>query len=121
MIFPPSALLAAASRYASTIRGRALLLYVTHFPAPRPSSPDGRRGLRIMTNALARGSAKARPSGQIFEPEPVVPALDVANRRRREVHRAAQRVAIAVAFQERAPGLHRLVAVGVDAHHQLGI
>src|ERR1051325_507479 len=57
----------------------------------------------------------------IFEPEAVAPALDVPDRGRWEVHRAAQGVGVAVALEEPPPRRHRLLAVGVDPHHQLGI
>ena len=37
-------------------------------------------------------------------PEPVAPPLDVPDRGRGKMHRAAQRVPIAVAFEKAAPG-----------------
>src|SRR5687768_9327019 len=68
---------------------------------------------------IARGSA---PSGLcVFQAEAVAPALDMAGRGRREVHRAAQRVGVAVALEEIPARPDSLVAVGVDAHDQVGI
>src|SRR5579863_5560023 len=71
--------------------------------------------------ALLNPSYEIRSVLHIIEAETVAPALDVADRGRREVHRAAQRVGVAVALEKAPAGLHRLVAVGVDAHHQLRI
>src|SRR5260370_33337076 len=53
-------------------------------------------------------------------PEAVAPAPDVADRGRGEVHRAAQRVGVAVALEEAPAGGDGLVALGVDPHHPLG-
>src|SRR3954465_13031969 len=39
----------------------------------------------------------------VFESEAVAPALDMTNRRRREVHRAAQRIGVAVTLEETPP------------------
>ena len=63
----------------------------------------------------------ARRLSQIVELKAAVPTLDVADRRRWEVHGAAQRVSVAVALKKRPPRAHALIAVGVDPHHQFGI
>src|ERR1700722_486295 len=62
------------------------------------------------------------PSGFcVFQAEAVAPAPDMADRGRREVHRAAQRVGVAVALEEIPARPDSLVAVGVDAHDQIGV
>src|SRR4051794_11006971 len=57
----------------------------------------------------------------VFESETVAPALDMTNRRRREMHRAAQRIGVAVALEETPPRRDGLLSVGIDAHDQLGV
>src|SRR5712664_4138701 len=80
---------------------------------------------RLYTFATARPPCKhggSAPSGFcVFQAEAVAPALDMADRGRREVHRAAQRVGVAVALEEIPARPDSLVAVGVDAHDPFGI
>src|SRR5260370_4673367 len=57
----------------------------------------------------------------ILQLEAVAPALDVADRGRGEVHRAAQRVGVAVALEETPARGDGLIAIGIDPHHQFGI
>src|SRR5215212_9066567 len=72
-----------------------------------------------LLNAPVLGSASS--GFCVFQAEAVAPALDIADRGRREVHRAAQRVGVAVALEEIPPCGDRLLTVGVDAHDQIGI
>src|SRR6516165_289667 len=51
----------------------------------------------------------------------VAPALDVTDRRRREVHCAAQGICIAVALEKPAPRRDRLGRIVIDPHHKLRI
>src|SRR5262245_40784048 len=56
-----------------------------------------------------------------FAAEAVAPALDVPDRGRGEVHRAAQGAGVAVALEKGAAGGRGLLLVVVDAHHEIWI
>src|SRR3954447_17894234 len=82
-----------------------------------PPSSGGRDGPEsAISIAMPLPSAR-----HVFEPEAVAPALDMADRRRREMHRAAQGVGVAVALEEAPSGRDALLAIGIDAHDQLGV
>src|SRR3954447_4311345 len=103
--------------------------------APRPCSritslcglPPARGGRDGPESAISIAGPSASASRQlpsvlhVLEPEAVSPALDVAYRGRREMHRAAERIGVAVALEEAPPRRNGLVAVGIDAHDQLGV
>src|SRR3954466_1658358 len=78
--------------------------------APRPCSRiTSLRGLppasggRDGPESDIRLAARLRSVFDEFEPEAVAPALDMADRGRREMHRAAQRIGVAVALKETPP------------------
>ena len=69
-----------------------------------PASPPRRAGIR---------DAEAPSGFCVFQAEAVAPALDLADRGRREVHGAAQRVGVAVALEE-TPARHSATAIAIS-------
>src|SRR5690349_20055382 len=61
-----------------------------------PPASGGRDGPARLINIAKR----FRSVFDVFEPKAIAPALDMADRGRREMHRAAQRVGVEVAFEE---------------------
>src|SRR5271169_1389417 len=87
-------------------------------PSPAPRNMSGCFGTAPIN--AAPGLPPASAADRLVA-EAVAPALDVADRRRREVHRAAQGRRVAIALEEAAPGRRGLLLIEIDAHHQVGI
>src|SRR5882757_937232 len=98
-------------------------------PAPRcwrrlsvPASTNGYSGTAPIGAAVGRRSVdEAGSAGDRFATEPVIPPLDVSDRWRGEVHRAAQGARVAVAFEKSAAGGRGLPLVVIDPHHEIRI
>src|SRR5947207_9502189 len=87
-----------------------------------PISPRASPLIRRDANPGSREpDAADRSSAQILAAEAVAPALEVADRRRGEMHRAEQRLGLAVALEKAPAGFARVIRVGVGAGEQLGI
>ena len=59
--------------------------------------------------------------GDRLAAEAVAPALDVSDRGRREMHRAAQCARVAVTLEKAAPRRGRLGRIIIDPHHEIRI
>src|ERR1700730_16189594 len=98
-------------------------------PAPRcwrrssvPASTNGYSGTAPIGAVAGRRSVdEAGSAGDRFATHPVIPPLDVSDRWRGEVHRAAQGARVAVAFEKSAAGGRGLLLVVVDPHHEIRI
>src|SRR5271170_364194 len=70
-------------------------------PSHAPLNTSGYSGTAPTSAAAGR---RSRSAANRLVAEAVAPAFDVADRGRREVHRAAERAGVAVALEERASG-----------------